>query len=213
LVLAIALVPPACGRKKIQVPVAAAPAPILGVTEEGMASWYGHPYHGRRAASGETYDMEQMTAAHRTLPFGVRVRVVNLDNGRETEVRINDRGPFVRDRIIDLSRAAARRIQMLGPGTARVRLRVVGLPEQEPPGGFFAVQIGSFRDRGNAQRLREAMARQHGAADIQRYDSPRGLFHRVVVGRAQDLPAAEDLLSRLRAQGHDGFVVRVDSPL
>src|SRR5436190_15416238 len=99
--------PPPPGRR------AAVPVP-LGYTEEGMASWYGHPYHGRAAANGEIYDMEKMTAAHRTFPFDTWVRVYDLDNNRATEVRIIDRGPFVDGRIIDLSHAAAGELQMIG---------------------------------------------------------------------------------------------------
>jgi rare lipoprotein A len=101
---------------------------VLGAKETGHASWYGHPYHGRRTSNGEVYDMDKMTAAHLRLPFGTWVRVKNLENGRRTEVRINDRGPFVKNRIIDLSREAARRIEMIGPGTARVRVEVIALP-------------------------------------------------------------------------------------
>jgi rare lipoprotein A len=99
-----------------------------GDLETGIASWYGVPYHGRRAASGETFDMEQLTAAHQTLPFQTMVEVTNLDNGKRVVVRINDRGPFVKGRIIDLSHAAAKQIDMIGPGTARVRLKVVYAP-------------------------------------------------------------------------------------
>lgn len=91
-----------------------------------MASWYGNPYHGRATASGEIYDMEAMTAAHPTLPFGTRLRVENLDNNRSVTVTINDRGPFVKNRILDVSRKAARELRMLGPGTARVRITVLG---------------------------------------------------------------------------------------
>src|SRR5512145_2050570 len=97
---------PACSKKRHAMRPPAAPAP--GWTETGIASWYGEPYHGRKAANGETYDMEQMTAAHRTLPFGAMVQVTNRTNGKKVEVRITDRGPFVDGRIIDLSRAAAR---------------------------------------------------------------------------------------------------------
>ena len=105
---------------------------VLGAKETGHASWYGHPYHGRRTSNGEVYDMDKMTAAHLRLPFGTWVRVKNLENGRQTEVRINDRGPFVKNRIIDLSREAARRIEMIGPGTARVRVEVIALPGTSP---------------------------------------------------------------------------------
>ena len=100
----------------------AAPA---GGAEEGLASWYGRPYHGRPTASGEKYDMHRMTAAHRTLPFGTRVEVTRLDTGRKVVVRINDRGPFVPGRILDLSRAAAEKLEMLRDGVVRVRIRVL----------------------------------------------------------------------------------------
>jgi peptidoglycan lytic transglycosylase len=117
-----------CGHKQQTVRLPPPTPAVLGAAEVGIASWYGHPYHGRRTSNGETYDMDQMTAAHLSLPFGTLVRVTNLDNGRDTEVRINDRGPFVKDRIIDLSRAAARQISMIGPGTARVRVEVIATP-------------------------------------------------------------------------------------
>ena len=93
--------------------------------EEGVASWYGIPFNGHRTSNGEIYDMHQFTAAHRTLPFNCVVRVTNLDNGKQTEVRINDRGPFVANRVIDLSLSAAQAIEMVGPGTAHVRLEIV----------------------------------------------------------------------------------------
>jgi len=109
-----------CARTKKNVVV-----PRIGVTETGIASWYGPPYHGRATASGEIYDMDKPTAAHPRFAFGTRVRVDNLDNGRTTIVRINDRGPFKRGRIIDLSRQAARSIDMIRPGTAKVRLVVL----------------------------------------------------------------------------------------
>jgi rare lipoprotein A len=109
------------GKKRAHLPAAAR----VGSTQTGIASWYGYPYHGRRAADGEIYDMEKMTAAHRTLPFGTWVRVKNLDNNKTVDVRITDRGPFVRGRILDLSHAAAMAIEMVGPGTAKVKITVV----------------------------------------------------------------------------------------
>ena len=105
-----------------------APAETIGETETGVASWYGYPYHGRRAANGQIYDMEKLTAAHRTLAFETWVEVQNLDNGKNVTVRITDRGPFVDGRIIDLSKAAARSIDMIGPGVANVRVKVVTAP-------------------------------------------------------------------------------------
>src|SRR3954469_14041461 len=117
---------------------------LPGDTETGIASWYGNPYHGRAAANGEIYDMEKMTAAHRTLPFNTWVRVYDLDNRKTTEVRITDRGPFIDGRIIDLSHAAARELEMIGPGIARVRIEVIRAPEAVAP-GVYAVQVGAFR--------------------------------------------------------------------
>ena len=117
----------ACGHRKA--PVGAAMVRVkLGYQQRGIASWYGNPYHGRATASGEIYDMERLTAAHPRLPFGVTTRVENLQNGKTVDVKINDRGPFVRGRIIDLSRAAARQIDLLGPGITRVRIRVIAAP-------------------------------------------------------------------------------------
>ena len=117
------------------------PAPpttaAVGYEEGGEASWYGNPYHGRRTASGEIYDMNQMTAAHRTLPFGTRVRVDSLLDGSSIEVRINDRGPFKDEdkRILDLSYAAARLLGVIGPGVIPIRLRVVSMPSAPGPFG------------------------------------------------------------------------------
>jgi rare lipoprotein A (peptidoglycan hydrolase) len=116
----------ACGRKSVRTP--AMVRVKIGYEQRGIASWYGHPYHGRATASGEIYDMERLTAAHPRLPFGVTTRVENLANGKTVDVRINDRGPFKKGRIIDLSRAAAREIDLLGPGTAEVRIKVIAAP-------------------------------------------------------------------------------------
>ena len=99
----------------------------------GVASYYAGRWHGRRTASGERFDMHEMTAAHRTLPFGTRVRVTNLKNGREVVVRINDRGPWRKKRVIDVSYAAARKLGMIGPGVARVRLDVVAESASREP--------------------------------------------------------------------------------
>src|SRR6185369_9085758 len=141
--------------------------PIAGTEETGAASWYGHPYHGRRTASGEVYDMNDLTAAHRSLPLGTRLMVTNLDTGQEVEVRVNDRGPLVEDRILDLSYAAARvigadrvglvpvRLRILGPGIAVALAGPVSSPGA-PPAGELAVQVGAFASRARAASLRDA---------------------------------------------------------
>ena len=207
-----------CGHKR-RPKVTAVPrtprAPVtvpVGHTEEGVASWYGHPYHGRQAANGEIYDMEKMTAAHRTLPFNTWVRVHDLATNRTTEVRITDRGPFVGGRIIDLSHAAAQELGIIGPGTARVRVEVIRTPPGIAP-GLFAVQVGAFRDRGNAERLRAQMESRYGAARLlQRAENPA--IWRVLVGAEPSEEDALRLAERIRQDSVEktpGFVVRIDS--
>ncbi|MGA2269709.1 MAG: septal ring lytic transglycosylase RlpA family protein [Bryobacteraceae bacterium] len=193
-------------------PPAPPTAPQPGYTETGVASWYGHPYHGRAAANGEIYDMEKLTAAHRTLPFDTWLRVVNLGNSKSVEVRIIDRGPFVEGRVIDLSHAAARAIDMIGPGTTRVRIEVIRSPEFVPP-AVFAVQVGAFRDRANAERLRAAMQSRYGSARLVRRSGNPDLW-RVLVGSETTEEGAHGLAERIRKESVEksaAFVVRVDS--
>lgn len=196
-----------CGRKpKARVPV----TPVPGSVEEGLASWYGYPYHGRQAANGEIYDMEKLTAAHRTLPFGTWVRVENENNGKTVTVRITDRGPFVDGRIIDLSRAAAREIGLLGPGTAPVRLVVTSRPAGVPAEELYSVQAGAFREKHRAEQVCEDMRKRYGAARIEsREGSPTP--YRVLVGGRRPLDQAKELAARLQDEGGDAFVVRVDT--
>jgi rare lipoprotein A len=211
--LAIVLLLSGCAKKKRvpmtpMAPRTGAAIPNIGDEEVGVASWYGHPYHGRQASSGEIYDMEKLTAAHRTMPFGTIVEVRNMSNDRTVAVRINDRGPFVDGRIIDLSHAAAREIQMIGPGTAKVRLRVVGLPEKIPD-GFFAVQAGAFQNRANAERLRKQMEDRYGAARLVFRDGNPPVW-RVLVGREGKADDAAALAERVKKEAGPAFVVRVD---
>ena len=188
----------------------AAGSPDINFIEEGNASWYGEPFHGRRASNGETYDMYKLTAAHRTLPFETMVRVTNLSNGKSTVVRITDRGPFVENRIIDLSLAAAREIDSVGPGVVPVRVEIVS-PGIDGTAGFFTVQIGAFRDPANAERLRERLNGSYSPIFIQQYDSPDGLYYRVRVGRIFGEDAARQFGDQLRTrEGFTPFVVRLD---
>ena len=181
----------------------------VGYTEEGNASWYGNPFHGRRASNGEVYDMYKLTAAHRTLPFETMVRVTNLNNGKTTTVRITDRGPFVDNRIIDLSQAAAREIESIGPGIVPVRIEVLG--NVDVTAGFFTVQVGAFHDRGNAERLRDRLNLSYSPIFIQQYDSPDGAFYRVRVGRISGQEAAQDFGEKLRnTEGFSPMVIRLD---
>jgi rare lipoprotein A len=184
------------------------PAPV-GYSEEGNASWYGNPFHGRRASNGEVYDMYKLTAAHRTLPFETMVRVTNLNNGKATTVRITDRGPFVDNRIIDLSQAAAREIESIGPGIVPVRIEVLG--NVDVTAGFFTVQVGAFRDRGNAERLRDRLGASYSPIFIQQYDSSDGAFYRVRVGRISGEQSAQDFGEKLRnTEGFTPMVIRLD---
>ena len=198
---------PASGSKRNK--PAHLPAPA-GYTEEGNASWYGVPFHGRRASNGEVYDMYKLTAAHRTLPFETIVRVTNVNNGKSTVVRITDRGPFVDNRIIDLSLAGAREIESVGPGVVPVRVEVLS-PGVDPTSGFFTVQVGAFRDRANAERLRERLSASYSPIFIHQYDSPDGVFYRVRVGKISGEDAAQQFGEQLR--GREGFtpmVLRLD---
>lgn len=189
-------------------PAPAAPAP--GTSERGLASWYGHPYHGRPAADGEIYDMETLVAAHRTLPFQTRVRVRNLSNDRAVDVRIIDRGPFVAGRIIDLSHAAAQQIGLIGPGVGQVEVTVLGAPANPEP-AVFAVQIGAFREKTNADRAEQNMVAAYGAAKavLRQGDPP---MWRILAGREASEEAAEALAQRIRAEQREpqAFVVRLD---
>ena len=205
-------------------PVAAAPQPapsgpppaaerqpaVPGVyVEEGVASWYGIPFEGHRTSNGEIYDMHQFTAAHRTLPFGAIIRVTNLRNGKQTEVRINDRGPFVANRVIDLSLSAAQAIDMVGPGTAMVRLEMIS--GSNPAVGSFGVQVGAFRMEENAEKLKAKLAINYSPVNVVTYDSPTGVFYRVRVGRTATEIAAHALADQLHASDQlTTFVVRLD---
>ncbi|HEY7389798.1 MAG TPA: septal ring lytic transglycosylase RlpA family protein [Bryobacteraceae bacterium] len=207
-----------CHRKRAGGKIPPLPKPsasavvALGYTEEGIASWYGHPYHGRPAADGEIYDMEKLTAAHRTFPFNTWVRVYDLDSTKTVDLRIIDRGPFVEGRILDVSHAAARQMDMIGPGTARVRVEVIRVPDVVESAGF-AVQVGAFRDEGNAERFRERMETRYGWARLLRRAGNSELW-RVLVGSEPTADQANKLAERIRhdsGENRAAFVVRLDS--
>ncbi len=189
---------------------ASVPRAVIGHSERGIASWYGNPYHGRRAANGEIYDMEKMTAAHRTMPFETWVRVQNLTNKKSCEVRIVDRGPFVDGRIVDLSRAAARSIGMLGPGTARVKLTVVKPPKGYSVPQFFYVQAGVFRDRPRAESLSRDLGRKYGYAKV--FETGHGSDRwRVLVGKENSMAAAKELARKMQGDAPGAIAVKADS--
>jgi rare lipoprotein A len=186
------------------------PPPVAaGYTEEGKASWYGDPFNGRRSSNGEVYDMYKLTAAHRTMPFETMVRVTNLNNGKSTTVRITDRGPFVDNRIIDLSLAAAREIESIGPGVVPVRLEVLG--NVDVTSGFFTVQVGAFKDRANAERLRDRLSALYNPIFIQTFDALDGPFYRVRVGKISGEDAAREFGEKLREkEDFKPIVLRLD---
>lgn len=159
-----------------------------GWTQQGVASWYGPGFHGRPTASGETFDMEAMTAAHPSLPLGTRIRVTVLATGRRTDLRVNDRGPFRKGRILDVSRAAARRLGFLGRGTARVRVEVLSLPRD-----CWELQVGAFAREVNATALRDRLLRE--GEPVRMEPGPEGLT-RVIAGPYPSRAAAEEVRSR-----------------
>jgi len=181
--------------------------------QEGVASWYGPGFHGNPTSSGETYDMFQMTAAHRTLPLGTRVLVTNLENHRTVEVTVNDRGPFVKDRVIDLSYSAARVLGMVGPGTTKVRLEILG----DPPGGqvadfsakpSYSLQLGAFSDLARAHTLKKELESLVGPLGVRITQVQMGTqeLYRVRVGRFED---REQAMARANELAGRGYVVLV----
>ncbi len=183
-----------------------APAPD-GVFETGVASWYGPGFQGRPTSSREIYDMEAMTAAHRSLPFQTRVLVTNLENGLSARVRINDRGPFVDDRIIDLSLAAARRLDIVGPGTARVSLRILDSPGARGPSSF-AVQAGAYLIQDNAEACAERLRSAYPGLEILGRDGPGRALYRVRIP-ARGRSEAERIAADLEARGLAALVLEI----
>jgi len=182
--------------------------PVL--VETGVASWYGPPYHNRRGSNGEIYDMHAMTAAHRTLPLGSVVRVVNLDTKTSVVVRITDRGPFVEGRVIDLSKAAAEKIDMLQKGTTQVRLEVLETPVPISDGGRWAVQIGAFDHEKAARELAGHLMRRYRTAKVLTFNSPMGDWW-VRVRVKDDLRTrAEEVLKDTTPSEGTVFLVRLD---
>ena len=183
-----------------------------GFSEEGLASWYGKEFHGRPTANGETYDMYGMTAAHKLLPFNTMIRVTNLENGKSTVVRVNDRGPFIRDRVIDLTYTAGEKIGLIGPGTARVRLEAVNeIPGYTAGGdlpGSFYVQVGSFTMQENAHSLQERLAEMGFAQSRLQLAQVGGTnFWRVQVGAFDGLAAAREGQAALEKEFPSSFVI------
>jgi rare lipoprotein A len=197
-----------------------------GFTQRGLASWYGRKFHGRLTSNGERYNMYGRTAAHKTLPFNTYVQVKNLRNGKKTVVRINDRGPFVRGRIIDLTLTAASDLGMAEDGVVPVRIEALGYVRKkrqagkmvrvyEKPASYelgdFTIQVGAFTERENALRLRASLSRKYRTATVRVFDRGSQRFFRVRVGQYSHLHEAEAAADRLQENGFpNAFAVASD---
>ncbi|MFO7727709.1 MAG: septal ring lytic transglycosylase RlpA family protein [Desulfonatronovibrio sp.] len=179
-----------------------------GYTEEGIASWYGPKFHGRKTSNGETFNMYDLTAAHRTLPMNTKVKVTNLENQKVVELRINDRGPFAKNRIIDLSFAAAKAIDMIGPGTVRVRVDAVGSLSRAEMTGNYYVQVGSFSSRKSAEKLMQEMkSAGYQKSRLQEFSRSSERLWRVQAGKFDNLLAAEDARQKLLEKIPGAFII------
>ena len=189
-----------------------------GFRQRGVASWYGIKFHGRPTSSGEVYNMHAMTAAHKTLPIPVYVHVKNLDNGRSTVVRVNDRGPFIEGRVIDLSYAAAKKLGVKGPGTANVEISTLRAGESKPTSVVRSIpltdeaassvplfiQMGSFSNPLNANNLvQNLIDANESTARVSRLQTDQGLYYRVRVGPLFDIDEANSIVRRLRTKGFE----------
>jgi len=183
----------------------------VGFVERGVASWYGPGFHGNKTANGERYDMHQLTAAHRTLPLGSIAVVRSMSTGRQVTVRINDRGPFARGRVLDLSLAGAHALGMTGAGTDQVELRVVGYQGRTVDMGVLRVQVGSFSDQQNALNLLDRVKHVYPGGRVQVVDLPEGKRYRVQIGQFSTEAQAEAAASHLESSlGQQSFVFRDD---
>ncbi len=195
-----------------------------GFVQYGNASWYGEKFHGRPTANGEIYDMYEKSAAHKTLPLGTYVKVENLSNKKQVIVRINDRGPFVKGRVIDFSYAAAKDIDLIGPGVARVKIIALGkeVGKVESPSGNkpvieikdlkkgeFTVQVGAFKNKANAIRLRSRLKVVFDFVDVEMFeDLNKGPVYRVRVSKSETLTKAGEMETKLESMGfEEAFIV------
>jgi rare lipoprotein A len=179
-------------------------------TETGLASWYGPPYHNRRGSNGEVYNMHAMTAAHRTFPLGSIARVTNLKTGRSALVRITDRGPFIPGRVVDLSLAAARKVDVYQPGIAKVKVELMETPASAASNGKWVVQIGGFTDEDAATKLADRLTRRYRTAKVLRFASPAGDWWIRVRVLDDDHERAQKLAAETKTPQGAIFVVRLD---
>jgi rare lipoprotein A len=200
---------PACSLPPSRVKVPSVPGADIPLTQTGTASWYGPGFHGKATASGVIYNQNDFTAAHQTLPLGTKVMVTNLENGSAIEVTINDRGPFVKARIIDLSYAAGAALGMIGPGTIPVRIEVIDSPypiRSIPASIHYTLQLGSFSQLDNAEQLRRRVAGVFSDVSIVAFSAKDTTYFRVRLGSYSDRHAAE---AQARRVAHAGFSVMI----
>lgn len=184
----------------------------VGYVERGVASWYGPGFQGNKTANGERYDMYKLTAAHRTLPLGSVAVVRSLSTGKHVTVRINDRGPFAKGRILDLSLAGAHALGMTGVGTDQIELRVVGYQGRTADMGVLRIQVGSFVDHQNAVKLLERLRASYRGGRILMIELPEGRRYRVQIGEFETEAQAQAAAARLESSlDIQPFVVRDDT--
>lgn len=188
------------------------PSTQLQLIESGIASWYGPNFNGKPTATGEIYDMNKMTAAHRTLPFQTMVKVVNQDNGKAVTVRVNDRGPYAKNRIIDLSKGAAEKLDIIGPGTANVKLYAAsdaleGTKIKDLKIPHYTIQLGSFKDKTSAMRKAATIK----GARIEEVSVDGSSLYRLYYGLFTDISNARKEQQRLKNLDWDGFVKQVEN--
>jgi rare lipoprotein A len=192
-----------------QPPTLRPPAPPAQVTSvTGIASWYGPGFHGHRTSSGAVYDQEDLTAASTLFPLGTHLLVTNLANGRAVEVTVNDHGPYVKGRQIDLSRKAARVLGVIGPGTASVRMDVLATPAGGPPiGERFFVQVGSFADAGNARLMQQRLSAAYPDVHIETAGAGANRYYRVRMGAFMNRQEAEGRAVRVASFGYSAVII------
>jgi len=200
-IVIVALIVSSCAFPAYRSPYAA------GYVERGIASWYGEDFHGKPTSSGEIYNMYDLTAAHKLMPLGTVAKITNLDNDRSVVVKINDRGPFIDGRIIDLSYSAATEIGMMEKGLSRVEIKVLKWGKSLSD---FTVQVGSFAVEENALRLKEKLNQKYRDAHIITYETNDKKYYRVRVGSTKDIGKAERLAERLSEEGFSFFITRKD---
>jgi len=180
-----------------------------GDEQKGLASWYGTDFHGKTTSNKEVYNMYAMTAAHKTLPFGSYVRVTNLNNGKSVIVRINDRGPFVKGRIIDLSYAAAKKLGMSETGVAPVKIKVLRKFSPKKSSQKYSVQVGSFVSKKNAKILQWKLQKRYNKVYISKYKTSSQTFYRVRI-KARSMKSAQKIAEKLSKKGYKAHVLEED---